>query len=311
MENLEILLSICIPTFNRANALHKNLSSILEEYDNVHNQIELIVSDNCSEDDTKEVVSYFIQNGLPIKYIRNNSNIGMDKNFEQCYKFGKGKYILVLGDDDFIIKGKLPILLDYLNSGDYGLVHLKTNSLSNFKYEKFNDSEKYLENISFWITYITSNIVNSKSIKDYNFNKYNGTLLTIVPLYINTVLESDENLIINEKIFSDGVEQSGGFNFFEIFIQNYLKIWNDFKENNCISSKLFDYIKRDLLEKFLIPSMIGFCIDKSRLNYSLKGSSSYILKHYSLNLYFYPKSFIALLRIVYHRYLKIYFFKNA
>jgi abequosyltransferase len=311
MENLEILLSICIPTYNRASALNKNLSSIVEEYGKVNNQIELIVSDNCSEDNTEQVVNYFIQNGLPIKYIKNNLNIGMDKNFEQCYKVGKGKYILVLGDDDFIIKGKLPVLLDYLKSGDYGLVHLKTNSVSNLKYEKFTDSEKYLENISIWITYITSNIVNSKSIKDYNFNKYNGTLLTIVPLYINTVLECEENLIINEKIFSDGVEQSGGFNFFEVFVQNYLKIWKDFNLNNSISNKLFYNIKRDLFENFLIPSVIGFCVDKSTLNYSLNGSFSYVLKHYSFNLYFYPKIVIALLRILYHKHIKIFIKKKT
>ena len=298
MENKQPLLSICIPTYNRAEVLDGNLKALYKQIEGKDLSLELIVSDNCSIDDTPGVVKKHIDLGMSINYIRNNVNLGMDGNFAKCYRKANGKYILVLGDDDYLLEGMLEKLLSYLEKGDYGLVHLKTNSQSDISEEVFADSELFLQNVSFWITYITSNIVNAKYIKEYNFEEYFGTYLTIMPLYLTAAIENDNNLIINERIFSDGIasNSNGGYNFFEVFLVNYLNLWRIFEEGGRISTRLYKWIKHDILKHFLIPNAYALLIKKEKNNYKLENSWQNIMKFYSCSPYFYSDTFLYVIK---------------
>jgi abequosyltransferase len=62
-----ILLSICIPTFNRSEVLDNTLNSLFSNSEFNSNQIEVIVSDNCSTDNTVQVVTKYPL----VKYYRN------------------------------------------------------------------------------------------------------------------------------------------------------------------------------------------------------------------------------------------------
>lgn len=92
------LVSIGIPTYNRLDSyLRGTLSSALNQtYENV----EIIVSDNCSSDGTEDYVRGL---GNPrLKYFRHNTNIGAQNNFNYCLKKASGAYFLLLHDDDLI-----------------------------------------------------------------------------------------------------------------------------------------------------------------------------------------------------------------
>ena len=82
----------------------------------------------------------------------------MDGNFVQCFKKATGKYIWLLGDDDFLKDGALNKIMLELNGSEYGLVHLQVGS----KCQKFKtvywDSQAFISSISFWITFISSNM---------------------------------------------------------------------------------------------------------------------------------------------------------
>ena len=73
-------LSICIPTFNRANYLNNCLHSIIRcNYDKTK-KFQVCVSDNCSTDNTEHVVKKATKS-LNIKYVKNSFNIGVHLNF--------------------------------------------------------------------------------------------------------------------------------------------------------------------------------------------------------------------------------------
>ena len=55
------LLSICIPTYNRAEYLKKTLESIVWQRDFLSKDVEVVISDNCSTDDTASVVAKFVE----------------------------------------------------------------------------------------------------------------------------------------------------------------------------------------------------------------------------------------------------------
>jgi glycosyltransferase involved in cell wall biosynthesis len=93
-------ISIIIPTFNRETYLAQTLESALsQDYSNY----EVIVSDNASIDSTEEVVAKYLSDKR-LKYYKNNTNIGMVKNWHKAlYEYSTGEWFLILSDDDYFI----------------------------------------------------------------------------------------------------------------------------------------------------------------------------------------------------------------
>jgi glycosyltransferase involved in cell wall biosynthesis len=91
------LVSICIPTYNRADMVGKAIASALGQ---TYSNIEVIVVDNASTDNTEAIVAAFSDNRL--RYIRNSVNLGLFGNFNRCIEISGGKYIHILHSDDFI-----------------------------------------------------------------------------------------------------------------------------------------------------------------------------------------------------------------
>jgi glycosyltransferase involved in cell wall biosynthesis len=92
------LVTIAIPTYNRANSYLRQAiaCSVNQTYQN----IEIIISDNCSTDNTEEIVKSF--NDPRIRYLRQDKNIGMYNNENFCVQQAKGDFFLLLCDDDLI-----------------------------------------------------------------------------------------------------------------------------------------------------------------------------------------------------------------
>lgn len=181
-------LSICIPTYNRERKLNISLNRILEESSRFINQVEVIVSDNASNDNSKKVIQ-----DLSIKYphlihYRNEENLGFNKNFEKLVYYASGDFIWILGDDDLLDFGAIERILDIINDNeDAKLISL------NFRVLPFDDaviyfrekeSEKYIitkssesidkqsrvENIL--ATFMSCNIVRKECFSDFDYSKF-------------------------------------------------------------------------------------------------------------------------------------------
>lgn len=109
------LLSICIPTYNRSHLLCHLLRCLGREYSGLSEQgeVEIIVSDNCSEDGTPSVVKDF-QELIPIRYYRNEQNIGGTANILQTPSLATGVFCWIVGDDDLLVPGALVQVLQLL-----------------------------------------------------------------------------------------------------------------------------------------------------------------------------------------------------
>lgn len=93
------LVSICIPTYNRAATIGRALKSATsQDYAN----LEIIVADNASDDGTAAVVDAISSRDPRVKYIRHATNIGMVANLNTVIRLGNGKYRMWLADDDWI-----------------------------------------------------------------------------------------------------------------------------------------------------------------------------------------------------------------
>lgn len=107
------LLSICIPTYNRAGFLRECLSSINPE--ELDGRVEVVVSDNASTDDTLAVLDAF-QATHPLRYIVQPENLGPDRNFDAVVAEARGEYCWLLGSDDVVQPGGVSALVAALIS---------------------------------------------------------------------------------------------------------------------------------------------------------------------------------------------------
>src|SRR5262245_7682998 len=113
--------SVCIPTFNRAQMLREALLSVLTQ---TFEDFELIITDNASHDENREVVASIKDDR--IRYIRQESNIGIVNNFNQCLHHSRGSYITIFHDDDLMVPDSLCFRVLALDQNrGVGLVHSK------------------------------------------------------------------------------------------------------------------------------------------------------------------------------------------
>ena len=118
-----MLLSICIPTYNRKKYLVETLRHVLSQLDSYRNEVELLISDNCSPDSPeREIRDLEFQYKFPIKFIRQEENIGLEPNFIYLIENSKGDYIHVLGDDDLLAPNFYATLLPFLRQKRYGMI---------------------------------------------------------------------------------------------------------------------------------------------------------------------------------------------
>ena len=102
VETSNPILSICIPTYNRADLLDRMLATLELALAKVsEHSCEIVIRDNASADDTQEVINRFGDRHV-IRCFRNEENIGAMRNMLSVPLDAKGEFVWLLGDDDFV-----------------------------------------------------------------------------------------------------------------------------------------------------------------------------------------------------------------
>jgi len=105
--------SICIPTYNRAAHLANCLQSIASNKGISTLDFQVCVSDNCSTDETEEVVSR-AQGSVAINYQKNPKNLGIPRNFLKVVDMADGEFVWLIGDDDLLLPSALAEIHDLI-----------------------------------------------------------------------------------------------------------------------------------------------------------------------------------------------------
>jgi glycosyltransferase involved in cell wall biosynthesis len=107
------LVSIGIPTYNRAQKLERAVEFVLaQDYKN----IEVVISDNASTDDTPQVCERLCRQDARIRCIRQAANIGPTANYQAVLKGATGEMYIALADDDWIDPNYVSACLEKLLS---------------------------------------------------------------------------------------------------------------------------------------------------------------------------------------------------
>ena len=122
MNNKNILLTIAIPFYNGIEKISTILNNLFAN--NITNY-EILIIDDFSEIQQSEKLKNLIENKYNngnIRYLKNNSNIGMDLNFEKCIINSNSKYIWFFGQDDYVTKVNLEICINLLTINNPDIV---------------------------------------------------------------------------------------------------------------------------------------------------------------------------------------------
>ena len=125
--DLNRLLDICIPTRNRADYLDGLLHQISEaitEYA-LGDLVGVVVSDNCSDDDTANILERWAGLRKDWRMSRTELNIGADANCQRLIQLSKADYVWILGDDDeFVGRASLTEVIGPLRDSEIDLLLL-------------------------------------------------------------------------------------------------------------------------------------------------------------------------------------------
>ena len=115
-------LSICITTYNHEKYIEKTLDSILAQV--VDFDYEIIIGDDSSTDNTKEILKTYQTNYPSLFKLRLNSkNIGYTANFDKTFQEAEGEFIAIFDGDDIMLPGKLQKQVVFLiNNPSIGMV---------------------------------------------------------------------------------------------------------------------------------------------------------------------------------------------
>lgn len=132
MNSTSKLLTLAIPTYNREKPLDDQIAWAVKSVEGAWHQVELIICDNASIDNTQQVCEKWRnQLGDNIKIFRNEENVGLVRNCFLSLSRASGKYVWLIGDDDSIDKGAVGRVLDVINKHpDLSLIHINHRCVS-------------------------------------------------------------------------------------------------------------------------------------------------------------------------------------
>lgn len=135
-------LSICIPTYNRKDKVLRQLTKVVSQLSGYNSdEIEVIVSDNCSTDGTSDALSK-MKNEYGIKIVTQTSNLGLVGNLYFLFEYATGEYIWFLSDDDVVDENAVANLMTSISKThkDFYLLNFSLdNNMSSLYWNKTND----------------------------------------------------------------------------------------------------------------------------------------------------------------------------
>jgi len=172
------LLSICIPTYNRARYLKECMNSIVCQFadEDIYRQVEIVISDNASEDNTSELVKEYQEKYHNIKYFKNKENLGYDRNVIAVMLASEGAFVWTLSDDESLKVDTLISLFDVLNKyPEIAWICVSNGNSPITAIQKYDNGDDWLNDMGLAGGQISQNIYN-RAYLPLDMDKYVGSL---------------------------------------------------------------------------------------------------------------------------------------
>lgn len=234
-------LSICIPTYNRANLLERAIRLFLQEAKEFN--VPIYISDDSTNDETKKMVERLKKEYKYIFYKKNPKPQGIEGNFFTVLNMSQTQYKWLLGDDDSISKSSIKRVLQILETDTYDAVIVnacrlkdkrnpekgcKSLRVKNLKSKVYTDKNELLSELGWHTTFMSTIIYSSELIEHFDKERYRGTIFPQFVLlydylgrkrYINVYFDD------NPAVFTLNLGSLSGANWFKNIVKIFTKDW--------------------------------------------------------------------------------------
>ena len=300
-----VLLSITIPTYNRTKLLLENLNSLIPQLLN-NNDVELLIFDNCSTDDTETNVLELTKKCSNVRYIKNSSNLGYVGNQINCIKHANGIFTAFLCDDDIYINGAVNKILDVIKSNkqlsfialnyysfksEYKIkYHTNFAPIINKVFKRPYDIMNY-PSVGHFSGYIFNSIL-AKNVLNDLFDEYGDDLCNqfeshrgIVSQLANLSLSKSTlpSYFIGEQFLAVRIPNEIDYDLLYHLNYNYLKYYNNLFITNIIDYNDYRYrlkivlsnLPKALFIESSIKSKLDYLVLREKFDELLIGNSYY------------------------------------
>lgn len=284
------LLSICIPTRNRADVLVHTMNSIVNN-PYFTNEIEVVVSDNGSTDGTKELMTNYANLYDNVHYYREEENLGMHGNILRVAELATGEFLKLNNDYNVFTDKGLHYILEFVKSnrknkpvlffehtgGDLEILeNLDINEIVAREGWRFS----WMTNYGFWKE--DWDRIENKSSRVETMFIMDGHLLKMI--------EQKGSVNICSAHFSNRYpfqQKQGGYNFFKVHTTGYLSLFTEYYKAGKLSKQSYDTLHYQLFKE-LKPFLIRFVVtERDKHSYELKGWLWYFVKSFGAYPWFY------------------------
>jgi abequosyltransferase len=267
------LLTIIIPTYNRADCLSLLLTSLTNELHGVEDKVSILIGDNASTDLTPSVTSAFLGKHPTAQLLRHPKNLGPDENFCSCIDNVISKYFWIFGDDDLPKPGVLRYIVQLLSSQKPDLVYLNSEWMKHITGPNDSEqvanlsairltSEDFSRKVNVWVTFISGMIINLDRLYELNpglsTRRFSGTSLVQLGWVLPLLMTGNRFYMIVQRCVLATSGNTGGYELFKVFGKNFPLILNDVcGENSNETKKIREILSWDFIPNLLWSSRFG------------------------------------------------------
>lgn len=204
------MISIALASHNGAQYIGEQIDSILAQS---YQDFELIICDDCSTDNTWQILQEYARKDNRIKIFKNEKNLGFKKNFEKAISHCNGEYIALCDQDDVWMENHLEVLINGMK--DYSL----SCANSTLTDKNNNDLGKRLNQVEAFYFFEPGSKYIYRSL--LNGNSLQGANMLMPKEFLTKCLPIPEKVLFHDAWFAACACLDKGINYTFDIINNY------------------------------------------------------------------------------------------
>jgi acetyltransferase-like isoleucine patch superfamily enzyme/glycosyltransferase involved in cell wall biosynthesis len=264
MDKPAVALSICIPTCNRAPSLEQTLQSIASQPEFLAGLVEVVISDNGSDDETPSVATAFLQ-AHPDKviYHRNAETIQPDLNFGLVLSKARGTFLKLHNDNLLFHPGVIGEMLKVIEATapERPVLFFANGNMSQGNpIEVMTSLDDFVRRVSYFATWIGSFGIwrdTFHAMPDFARNAH--LRLIQADVLFRLLSGGTRAIVLYQRYFhglpvaNKGSEKKAGYNIAEVFGKNYLSLLKPYLAGGQLSNEVFQAEKKLLCLNHIMP----------------------------------------------------------
>ncbi|MHA1757627.1 MAG: glycosyltransferase family 2 protein [Promethearchaeota archaeon] len=276
-------ISVLMPSFNHSQFIREAIESVLDQ---TYKDFEFIIIDDCSSDNSVEIIKLYKKKDNRIRLICHSKNMGIAKTQNELIELARGKYIAFINSDDVWIKNKLEKQMKILKKNEDLIVWSDGIIIDkNSKYSKLTFLEKYKSNdrkkrgnifyelLKGNYIFFSSLILKKSNLGDLRFNdkfKLISDYLFELKLASNYRYYATNEPLAKYRLHDYNTINSDKTRLVKELILTYLIILEDFQ--NKLPRKIKGFLISEIIEGFILLNEI-------------QNAKPYVFKAFKLNFF--------------------------